>query len=379
MPCVGLFTRLGILGSCVVARVLFWMVTVCRCGRARLSRGCYFRESAPCLARQAIAPVEASLSLLLRGLCSLTRVSSLCCWSVSTSCSVCDHARAHSGVEHTSAVTTGTVRDPCDQPSSSPRATSSRSPCTGSSCSSSSLGVLLHLTARGVTRDQSTRRVPSHPLRSLSFSGLVSADHWFHPQQASSRYAVCSLLVLVVMRDWCWARVWLEQRASPSLLPDHLGALNHSLRRTSDLRLIALFTITTFAILFLHASRSQPSSYSAFSFRASLTSLVDSQHLTCLSHFSLSPDVRALVRRVVELIKITDVACWSERHQLLMVLVILSQLCSDSNRNARLSVFGCSCEHLRSQWSQMASECVGRPTSCCCYATDTLASCALTR
>ena len=55
----------------------FGMVTVCRCGRARLSRGCYFRESAPCLARQAIAPAEASLSLLLRGLCSLTRVSSL--------------------------------------------------------------------------------------------------------------------------------------------------------------------------------------------------------------------------------------------------------------------------------------------------------------
>ena len=157
----------------------------------------------------------------------------LCCGSVSTSCSVCDHARAHSGVEHTSAVTTGIVRDPCDQPSSSPRATSLRSPCTRSSCSSSSLGVLLPLTARGLTRDQSSRRVPSHPLRSLSFGGLVSADHWIHAQQASSWYAVCSLLVLVVMRDWCWARVWLEQRASPSLLPDHLGALNHSMRRTS--------------------------------------------------------------------------------------------------------------------------------------------------
>ena len=39
--------------------------------------GCYFRASAPCLARQAIAPAEASLSLLLRGLCSLARVSSL--------------------------------------------------------------------------------------------------------------------------------------------------------------------------------------------------------------------------------------------------------------------------------------------------------------
>ena len=89
----------------------------------------------------------------------------LCCWSVSTSCSVCDHARAHSGVEHTSAVSTGTVRDPCDQPSSSPRATSSRSPCTGSSCSSSSPGVLLPLSARGLARDQSSRRSATPPLQ----------------------------------------------------------------------------------------------------------------------------------------------------------------------------------------------------------------------
>ena len=66
------------------------MDAVCRCGRARLSRGCHLRESAPCLAHQAIAPAEASLSLLLRGLCSLARVLSppLCCWSASTSCSV---------------------------------------------------------------------------------------------------------------------------------------------------------------------------------------------------------------------------------------------------------------------------------------------------
>ena len=70
--------------------------------------------------------------------------------------------------------------------------------------------------------------------------------------------------------------------------------------------------------------------------------LVDSQQLTCLSHFS-APDVRALVRRVVELTKITDVACCSEHHQLLMVLIILSQLCFDSNHNVRLSVFGCNC------------------------------------
>ena len=92
---------------------------------------------------------------------------------------------------------------------------------------------------------------------------------------------------------------------------------------------------------------------------------MDWQHLTCLSHFS-APDVRAWVRRVVELIEMTDVAYWSEHHQLLMELIILSQRCSDSNRNVHLSVSGCNCERLRSRWSQMASECVGRPTSCCC-------------
>ena len=65
----------------------------------------------------------------------------------------CNHARAHSGVEHTSAVSTVTVRDPCDQPSSSLRATSSRSPCiTGSSCSSSSPGNPLPLCTRSDSR-----------------------------------------------------------------------------------------------------------------------------------------------------------------------------------------------------------------------------------
>ena len=149
------------------------MVAVCRCGRARLSRGCHFRAN-PRLASLARRshPAEASLCLLLRGLCSLTRVASLVKADQSAT-SVCDYARAPSGVEHTSAVSTGTVRDPCDQPSSSPRSTSSRSPfITGSSCSSSSPGVLLPLSARGRTRDQSSLRVPSHPLRSLSASNL---------------------------------------------------------------------------------------------------------------------------------------------------------------------------------------------------------------
>ena len=70
-------------------------------------------------------------------------------------------------------MSTVTVRDPCDQPSSNPRATSSRSPfITGSPCSSSSPGVLLPPSARGLTRDQSSLRVPSHPPRSLSASNL---------------------------------------------------------------------------------------------------------------------------------------------------------------------------------------------------------------
>ena len=53
----------------------------------------------------------------------------------------------------------------CEQPSSSPRATSSRSPCTGSSCSSSSPWVLLPLSARGLARDQSSRRSATPPLQ----------------------------------------------------------------------------------------------------------------------------------------------------------------------------------------------------------------------
>ena len=131
------------------------MIAVCRCGCARLSRGCHFRANP----RLASLPVEASLSLTRRGLRSLTRVASLVLL-VSQHFSFCDHARAHSGVEHTSAVSTVTVRDSCDQPSSSPRSTSSRSPfITGSSCSSSSPGVLLPLSAQGLTGDQSSRRV----------------------------------------------------------------------------------------------------------------------------------------------------------------------------------------------------------------------------
>ena len=132
------------------------------------------RESAPCLAHQAIAPAEASLSLLLRGLSSLPRVSSLVLL-VSQHFLFYDHARAHSGVKHTSAVSPGAVRDPRDQPSSSPRVTSSRSPCIkGSSGSSSSPGVLLLLTAHGFGSHSSIGTVTYCIRLSLSHSRV-----WF--------------------------------------------------------------------------------------------------------------------------------------------------------------------------------------------------------
>ena len=170
VPCVGLFTPLGVVRSYVIARVLLLSWDGCCLSLRSCSPFAWLplpRESAPRLARQDIAPAEASLSLRLRGSLFSHECRVSCCWSVSTS------ARAHSAVEHTSAVSTGTVRDPRDQPSSSPRSTSSRSPfITGSSCSSSSPGVLLPLSARGLTRDQSSLRVPSHPLRSLSASNL---------------------------------------------------------------------------------------------------------------------------------------------------------------------------------------------------------------
>ena len=81
-----------------------------------------------------------------------------------------------------------------------------------------------------------------------------------------------------------------------------------------------------------------------------LLSISDLARAFAASVLSLAlPDVRALVCRVVEQVKITDVACCSEHHQLLMISTILSQLCSDSNRNVHLSVFGCNCERLRNR------------------------------
>ena len=75
-------------------------------------------------------------------------------------------------------------------------------------------------------------------------------------------------------------------------------ALNHSLRsHDHDLCHLVSACITKSTIELLGSC-----------FRASLTLLVDSQHRTCLLHFSAT-DARALVCRVVELIKITDVAC----------------------------------------------------------------------
>ena len=177
VPCVGLFRPLGVLRSYVIARVLLLSWDGCCLSLRSCSPFTWLplpRESAPRLS------VHSRVSRLL------------CCWSVSTS--VCDHTRAHSGVGHTSAVSTGTVRDPRDQPSSRPRATSSRSPCiTGSSCSSSSPGVLLPLSARGLTRDQSSRRVPSHPLHSPSASNFFSRLD-FSSQRSAKATSIDSIL-----------------------------------------------------------------------------------------------------------------------------------------------------------------------------------------
>ena len=107
-------------------------------------------------------------------------------------------------VEHTSAVSTGTVRDPCDQPSSSPRATSSRSPCTRTSCSSSSPGVLLPLSARGLVRDQSSRRVPPHP-RSLAVLQRFGFCRPPDPRQTGVLEACC----LLAQCSGCHARLVL--------------------------------------------------------------------------------------------------------------------------------------------------------------------------
>ena len=163
--------------------------------------------------------------------------------------------------------------------------------------------------------------------------------------------------------------VWApEQRASPSLLANRLGALNHSLR----------------------FSRSRPLP-SCCRMHHEVSHRVTQLFIQSTSDFArgfaasdLSPELlisgcSCMVHRVVELIKITDVTRCSGHHWLLMISTILSQLCSDSNHNVHHSVFGCNCERLLSRWSQMASECVARTTSCCCFATDTLASCALIR
>ena len=80
VPCVGLFTPLGVLRSYVIARVLVLSFDGCCLSLRSCSPFTWLplpRESAPRLARQAIAPAEASLSLLLRGLCSLMRVAPL--------------------------------------------------------------------------------------------------------------------------------------------------------------------------------------------------------------------------------------------------------------------------------------------------------------
>ena len=133
VPCVGFFTLLGVLRSCVIALVLLLSWDGC----CLSLRSCSPFTWLPLARVRALprSPGGRSWRGVLEPSSPWSLFTHACrlLWSVSTS--VCDHARAHSGVEHTSAVSTGTVRDPRDQPSSSPRSTSSRSPfITGSSC-----------------------------------------------------------------------------------------------------------------------------------------------------------------------------------------------------------------------------------------------------
>ena len=88
----------------------------------------------------------------------------------------------------------------------------------------------------------------------------------------------------------------LEQRASPSLLANRLGALNRS-SRSRPLP----------SCCRMHHEVSHRVTQLFFQSISDLASRIR-QHLTCLLHFS-APDVRAQVRRVVELKKITDIAC----------------------------------------------------------------------
>ena len=163
--------------------------------------------------------------------------------------------------------------------------------------------------------------------------------------------------------------VWaLEQHASPSLYTNRLGALNHSLRSSRSRPLPPCCRM-----------HHEGSHRVAQLFIQSTSDLARGFAASDLSPELLSSGCSCIVHRVVELIKITDVTRCSGHHQLLLISTILSQLCSDSNRNVHPTVFGCNCERLRSRWSQMTSECVARTTSCCCCATDTLTSCALIR
>ena len=160
VPCVGLFTPLGVLRSYVIAPIVLAFHVVATSARIR-------------------APPRSPGDRSCRGVLEPPSPRSLYTHACRVSCAAGQSALLFvimltlTPASRSSAVSTGTIRDPRDQPSSSPRATSSRSLfITRSSCSSSSHGVLLLLSARGLTRDQSSLRVPSHPLRSLSASNL---------------------------------------------------------------------------------------------------------------------------------------------------------------------------------------------------------------
>ena len=177
VPCVRLFTLLGVLRSHVVARVLllFWEDAVCPCGRARLSRGCYFRESAPCLALQAAAP----------GFLESPSPRSLFTHACLVSCAAGPSAL----------LVLFLITPASSTPAPFPRALFAtlvtsrrrvperrrREALAQGSCSSSAPEVLLPLSGRGLSRDQSSRRsVSRFFLSTIIFIQEVLFFHFFN-------------------------------------------------------------------------------------------------------------------------------------------------------------------------------------------------------
>ena len=243
VPCVGLFTLLGVLRSYVVARVLAllrWMLSVAAVVRWLLL------PRIRALPRSPGVPGDASLSLLLRGLCSLTRVSS---GAAGQSALLVLFVLALTPASSTPAtfprelfatLITNRRRVLERRREALARGLLVRRVHPGSFCT---------LSARGLARNQSSRRSATPPLQGestvcrfhrISVWHLHVLDHTLAIQSALRSFTLqqCSCRFMTISAGYVCDRaspvmlvVWaLEQRASPSLPADSLGALNHSLR-----------------------------------------------------------------------------------------------------------------------------------------------------